>query len=91
MIRALEVYDSFDPDRLLEVKFVLSSGEENRHLDCNVSDHEVKPSNGKFEPRAKEGYAPTGRTFRSRYYSLRQLQMRDDEMSERTGQIYKFK
>ena len=58
MIRALEVRDSFDPERLLEVKFVLCYSQEGWHYDG---------------ADRNSGFTNIDRTFRSSYFSLRQL------------------
>lgn len=57
-IRALEVHDSFNPERVLEVRFVLPSSQDGWHYDGLDRN---------------SGFTRTGRTFRSSYLSLRQI------------------
>ena len=56
-VKALEIYDTFYPERLLEVRFVVDK-EDGIFYD-SVS--------------RENGYSKTGRTFRSSYFSLMQF------------------
>lgn len=58
-VRALEIYDTFYPKRLLEVRFVVDKGNGEFYDSIN----------------RENGYSKTGRTFRSSYASLRQFYM----------------
>lgn len=61
-VLALEIYDSFNPDRLLEVRFATKI-DDRTHYDWSVHDF---------------GTSYTGRTFRSSYASLREFMMKKD-------------
>ena len=67
MIRAIEVYDTFNPRRLLEVKFVLCNGLDGRY----VAGYDMKKEEID-EGRTIHGVTETGRTFRSSYASMRE-------------------
>lgn len=70
MIRAIEVYDTFNPKRLLEVKFVLCNSLDGRYVaGYDMNKEEIG------EGRTIYGFTATGRTFRSSYKSLREVEV----------------
>jgi len=71
-VRALEVYDSFNPKRLLEVKFVVNKGN-GVHYDIS---------------NECEGFSMTGRTFRTSYASLMQFYMPQEKNGENEDEFH---
>jgi hypothetical protein len=84
MIRALEVYDSFDHRRLLEVRFVIME-ESGMHYDWKAHSKVIHPDmkENPDQPRYL-GCTLTGKSFRSSYHSLRELMMKPGEMTQRS-------
>ncbi len=72
MIRAIEVYDSFEPKRLLEVRFVYGAKENpSAHVDLNEIGER------------RFGNTETGKTFRVCYASLRDLIIPEESQSRK--------
>ncbi|MEK6910209.1 MAG: hypothetical protein AABW82_00365 [Nanoarchaeota archaeon] len=66
MIRVIEVYDTFEPDRLLEVKFVPCDYLNGEYIAGYDEKRKIKDGRKVF------GFTLTGKTFRSSYGSMRE-------------------
>jgi hypothetical protein len=78
MIGAVEIYDSLDDGKLLEVRFVMCNSLKGNHFDCNLAREEwEKKLRVIIEGDGKDGYGIgrtlIGRTFRTTEGSMRRL------------------